>query len=232
MTPSIKDRFAFNYSAAFQEYVSPGSHESFERLAVDLGHAFSLYGKTTATPNFNGPDSCARTAADPKAACPKPAISRNLEGSVGFRFLLDESFVSSGNVVPFYFQPTLGGSDINGNSFLGSYADYRFRGPNLMLFRESFEHSLGKLPAGLIFMADEGEVAATRGGLGLGNLKHSFAAGITLHAGGFPVLSVLFAWGGNEGTHTLAQVNSSLLGGGGRRFIERAAQLHPGAPPP
>jgi hypothetical protein len=85
-----------------------------------------------------------------------------------------------------------------------------------MLFRESFVHSVGKLPAGFVFIADEGEVAATHGGLGLGNLRHSFAAGITLHAGGFPVLSVLFAWGGNEGTHTLAQVNGSLLGGGGR----------------
>ena len=85
-----------------------------------------------------------------------------------------------------------------------------------MLFRQSFEHSLGKLPAGFIFMADEGQVATTRGGLGFGNLVHSFAAGITLHAGGFPVLSVLFAWGGNEGTHTLAQVNGSLLGGSAR----------------
>jgi hypothetical protein len=65
-------------------------------------------------------------------------------------------------------------------------------------------------------MADEGQVAATRGGLGFGNLVHSFAAGVTLHAGGFPVLSVLFAWGGKEGTHTLAQVNQALLGGGGR----------------
>jgi hypothetical protein len=143
-------------------------------------------------------------------------MSENLEGSIAFRFLLTESFVPSGNAVPFYFQPTLGGSDINGNNFLPSYADYRFRAPNLMLFRESFEHSIGKLPAGFIFMADEGQVAATRGGLGFGNFVHSFAAGVTLRAGGFPVLSVLFAWGGNEGTHTIAQVNQSLLGGGGR----------------
>jgi hypothetical protein len=217
MTPSIKDRLAFNYAVTFQEYASPGSSSSFERLVVDLGHEFSLYGKSTPKPpNFNGPDSCARTDTDPKAACPKPAMSQNLEGSVAFRFLLDESFAPSGNAVPFYFQPTLGGSDINGDTFLPSYADYRFRGPNLMLFRESFEHSLGKLPAGFIFIADEGEVAATRGGLGFGNLVHSFAAGLTLHAGGFPVLSVLFAWGGNEGTHTLAQVNSALLGGSSR----------------
>jgi hypothetical protein len=216
LTPSWKDRFALNYAATLQEYASPGSSSSFSRLVLDLGHQFSLYGTSTAatTRDFNGPDSCSRTERiDP---CPKPAMTNNLEGSISFRFLLTESFVPSGNAVPFYFQPTLGGSDINGNSFLPSYADYRFRAPNLMLFRESFEHSIGKLPAGFILMADEGQVAATRGGLGFGNLVHSFAAGITLHAGGFPVLSVLFSWGGKEGTHTLAQVNQALLGGGGR----------------
>lgn len=221
LTPSWKDRFALNYSAAVQEYVSPGSDSSFNRLVLDLGHTFSLYGKFTAAQarGFNGPDSCALNDADPKNACPKPVMSENLEGSIAFRFLLTESFTPSGNVVPFYFQPTLGGSDINGNSFLPSYADYRFRAPNLMLFRESFEHSIGKLPAGFILMADEGQVAATRGGIGFGNLVHSFAAGVTLHAGGFPVLSVMFAWGGKEGTHTLAQVNQSLLGGGGRPLL-------------
>jgi hypothetical protein len=216
LTPSWRDRLALNYQATIQEYASPGSASSFNRLIVDLGHEFSLYGKSTPTSprEFNGPNSCSVSVSN--NACPKPTISENLEGSIAFRFLLNEAFVPSGNAVPFYFQPTLGGSDINGKNLLPNYADYRFRGPNLMLFRESFEHSLGKLPAGFIFQADQGQVAATRGGLGLGNLAHSFAAGVTLHAGGFPVLSVMFAWGGNEGTHTLAQVNSSLLGGGAR----------------
>ena len=31
-------------------------------------------------------------------------------------------------IVPFYFQPTLGGSDINGQRLLSGYDDYRFRG--------------------------------------------------------------------------------------------------------
>ena len=72
-----------------------------------------------------------------------------------------------GNVVPFYFQPTLGGSDINGNPSLSSYQDYRFRAPDVMFLRESFEHSIWNLPIGFTLMADEGKVALTRGGLGL-----------------------------------------------------------------
>jgi hypothetical protein len=191
-TPSWKDRFALNYIATMQEYVSPGTGSSFNRLVVDLGHEYSIYGHSKPTPAFNGPNSCNPDRTD---ACPKPAMAQNLEGSINFRFLLNESYLPSGNAVPFYFQPTIGGSDINGNNILPSYADYRFRGPNLMLFRESFEHSLGKLPAGFIFMADQGAVSSTHGGLSVGNLVYSYAAGLTLRAGGFPVLSFMFAWG-------------------------------------
>jgi hypothetical protein len=39
--------------------------------------------------------------------------------------------------------------------------------------------------------------------------------GLTVRARGFPVLSVVFAWG-HEGTHILANVNNSLLGTSGR----------------
>ena len=121
-----------------------------------------------------------------------------------------------GNVVPFYFQPTLGGSDINGNPSLSSYQDYRFRAPNVLLLRESFEHSLWNLPVGFTFMADEGKVALTRGDLGSNPWLHSFSTGLTLRAGGFPQVFLLFSWGGTEGTHTIANVNTSLLGGSAR----------------
>jgi hypothetical protein len=84
--------------------------------------------------------------------------------------------------VPFYFQQTLGGSDINGALALGSYRDYRFRAPNLLLFQENFEHSIwGSFGLGL--MADQGRVALTRGDLGFSDLKHSFGGGLTLRAG-------------------------------------------------
>jgi hypothetical protein len=121
-----------------------------------------------------------------------------------------------GNVVPFYVQPTLGGSDINGNPSLTSYQDFRFRAPNVLLFRESIEHSIFSLPLGVAFMADEGKVALTRGDLSSNPWVHSFSAGLTLRAGGFPQVFLLFSWGGKEGTHTIANVNTSLLGGSAR----------------
>lgn len=118
-------------------------------------------------------------------------------------------------MVPFYFQPTLGGSDINGSSFLASYNDYRFRAPNLLLIRESFEHSIWG-PFGFSFLADQGKVALTRGNVNFNNLTHSFAGGFTIRAGGMPVVYFLFAWGGGESSHNIVSVDTSLLGGSTR----------------
>ena len=98
---------------------------------------------------------------------------------------------------------------------MSSFQDYRFRAPNILLLHESFEHSIWG-PLGFAFMADQGRVALTRGDIGFDHLKHSFATGLTLRAGGFPMVFLLFAWGGGEGTHTIANMNTSLLGGSSR----------------
>lgn len=213
-----KDVVRLNYSLGFQQYWTPGNGNfSFERLVVDLGHEFALYGTTTRIlqPRLaNGPDDC---ALDPVThpECPKASV-RNFEGSVGLRVLTALSMTPGGNVVPFYFQPTLGGADINGNPSLSSYQDYRFRAPNVLLVRESFEHSIWNWPVGFTLLADQGKIALTRGGLGSSPWLHSFSTGLTLRAGGFPQVYLLFSWGGREGTHTIADVNTSLLGGGTR----------------
>jgi hypothetical protein len=208
------DLFRLNYSAAYQQYFASNNF-TFQRITVDLGHEFVLHSKTRINePRLNnGPDACAIDTSTPR--CPKPYV-RNFEGSVGFRFLTALSMTPGGNIVPFYYQPTIGGSDINGNPSLSSYQDYRFRAPDVMFLRESFEHSIWNLPIGFTMMADEGKVALTRGGFGSSPWIHSFSTGLTLRAGGFPKVSLLFSWGGKEGTHTIANVNTSLLGGTSR----------------
>jgi hypothetical protein len=238
MRPVVFDDFLhLDYSLTYQQYLAAGSGFSFQRLTTNLSHEFAIYRKTTRIlipRDTNGPDECSvdRDSENPECTVDKfafnpecigdsnkpacKAITRDLQGSIGLRFFLAASMTPAGNVVPFYFQPTLGGSDINGNPSLASYQDYRFRAPNVMLVRQSFEHSLWNLPLGFTFMADEGKVALTRGELGSNPWLHSFSAGLTLRAGGFPQVFLLFAWGGNEGTHTIANVNTSLLGGSSR----------------
>jgi hypothetical protein len=217
--PVFGDHLQLNYLGSFQQFFAPSSSaNSFLRWTADLNHIFYLYGYTQSAPknaDATGPDECASNG----AVCPPVSHSRNLNGSIGVRFLLSESINSATSAVPFYFQQTLGGSDINGAMALGSYQDYRFRAPNLLLLQESFEHSIWG-PFGLKVMADQGRVGLTRGDLGFDHLKHSFAAGLTLRAGGFPMVSLMFAWGGPEGHHNIFNMNTSLLGGSSRPFLD------------
>jgi len=217
--PVIGDRLELNYAGSFQQFFAPSSStNSFQRWTADLNHTFYLYGYTKSAPkntDASGPDECAPNG----ATCPPVPHSRNLNGSIGVRLLLSESINSATSAVPFYFQQTLGGADINGAMALGSYQDYRFRGPNLLLLQECFEHSIWG-PFGLKFMTDQGRVALTRGDLGFDHLKHSLAAGLTLRAGGFPMVSLMFAWGGPEGHHNIFNMNNALLGGSARPLLD------------
>jgi hypothetical protein len=234
------DRLHLDYNLTYQQYIAPGNSTfSFQRLTTDLSHQFAIYKKTTRIilpRDTNGPDECSMDRDSENAECSVDKfaqhhecltvqgatssdckeLSRDLQGSFGFRVFSALSMTPGGDIVPYYFQPTLGGSDINGNPSLSSYQDYRFRAPNVLLIRENFEHSIGSLPLGVTFMIDEGKVAFTRGGLGSSPWLHSFSAGLTLRAGGFPQVYLLFSWGGNEGTHTIVNVNNSLLGGSTR----------------
>ena len=212
--PSLfRDNLRLNYQANFQEFYAPSSGQyNFQRWTIDLDHSIPIWSHTQfSPPPTNGPDECHSSSAD---ACPDVSYSRNLQGSIGVRLLLSESLNSSSATVPFYFQQTLGGSDINGAPALSSYQDYRYRAPNLLLLQERFEHSIWG-PLGFQFLADQGKVALTRNDIGFSHLKHTFAAGFTLRAGGFPMVQFLYAWGG-EGPHTIGSLNTSLLGGSAR----------------
>ena len=219
----FKDHFELNYGGNFQEFFAPSSSmNSFLRWTADLNHTYYLYGYTRAkrvNTDASGPDECTANGAASDAKCPKVPLTPNRSGFITARLLVSESINSATSAVPFYFQQTLGGADIDGNMSLGSYQDYRFRAPNLLLLQQSFEHSLWG-PFGFKFMTDEGRVALTRGDLGFSHLRHSFAAGLTLRAGGFPMVSLMFAWGGPEGHHNIFNMNSSLLGGSARPLLD------------
>ncbi len=199
------------YAAVFQEFVAVSdSHYSFERLNLDFLHDIPLHRGQRSAPvaEATGPD-------ESPASLNTNRYTYNREGTIEMEARIVESFTGNGSVVPFYFQPTLGGANIDGEKMLPSYADYRFPAPNLMLFRASIEHSIWG-PIGAMLMADTGKVALTRGDLGFSHLAHSYAAGLTIRAGGFPMVQLLFAWGGHEGTHNIAYINPVILGGGSR----------------
>jgi hypothetical protein len=219
-------RLHLDYDVALRPYIAvTDSHFTFARFTADLQHEFQFYGRGFPLQRANkGPDDCSGDSqSDPNSLDQVPArvktcstqYTRDKVGTIDVRFLTSLAGLTGSSGVPFYLQSTLGGSDINGISSLAAYTDYRFRAPDILLTSESFEHSLGKWPLGILLTADQGKVALAAGDLGSNPWVHTFGGGITLRAGGFPMVSVVFAWG-HEGTHVLANVNNALLGSSAR----------------
>jgi hypothetical protein len=119
-----------------------------------------------------------------------------------------EAYATGHNSIPFYVQPTLGGTDIENVDVLRSYRDYRFRGPNLVAFQGEYRHTVWG-PFAAFGFYDVGRVAMERSDIGLSHLRHSFGTGLLVQVGAFPVFKFYYAWGGNEGTHTTYTGNTN-----------------------
>ena len=77
-----------------------------------------LYGHSggAAARDFNSPNDCGTSPGASRC----PGVSRDRYGTVTARLLFVTSAAGAGRQVPLYFQPTLGGSDINGNDVMGT----------------------------------------------------------------------------------------------------------------
>jgi len=185
-----------DYGVKFQQFVAPADSEfSFRRLVIDVTNDLHLLKRFT----------------------PKNGSGTSEQfGTLELRGWLAQSIVPAGHSVPFYFQPTLGGGDIDKERTLASFADYRFRASNALLLRAQYEQPLPKFSfLGLVFRADTGKVADTRGDIDLSHLRHSFGTGVTLRVGNIPYVTLMYAWAGGEGHHTFADLNVSAISPGG-----------------
>lgn len=210
----VNDRLRLNYLGKLEQFAASDSRYSFRRWTADLGHDVPIYRRSALgdARAANTPNECAVGPTTPE--CPPVSWSRNRTGTIGFRFLMSKADSSPRSVVPFYFQQTLGGSNINGERILASYADYRFRGRHLMVLRQSLEHSLFG-PVGLWLAADQGRVGPDDG-RDFGKWRQSYTAGVTIRAGGIPFVMLTWATGGSEGSHVALTMSPTLLGGSSR----------------
>jgi len=212
--PSFKERLRLNYLATIQQFTSADEGGSFHRWTLDLQHEVPLYAAVPSRlpKDTNGPDECFESIGS--SGCPPVSYSPDREGTIGVRLLAMRSIASEGSAVPFYFQPTLGGSDINGQRLLAAFDDYRFRGPNLIVLQETVEHSIWG-PIGAYALFEQGKVTQAGEALGFDGLARSYAVGVTIRAGGFPLVNVTFAWGA-DGHRVIGSMDSTLLGGSAR----------------
>jgi hypothetical protein len=128
-------------------------------------------------------------------------------GTISATVRFVEAYAPAGNAIPFYLQPTIGGTDINNVDVLRSYADYRFRAPNLLTLQTEYERTIWG-PFALLGFHDVGRVAEQRSDIGIVHMRHSFGAGFIVQVGSLPIMKFYYAWAG-EGTHTTYTLNTN-----------------------
>jgi outer membrane protein assembly factor BamA len=94
---------------------------------------------------------------------------------IALRAAASTTQTTTGNQVPYYLLPDLGGSHT-----LRGYPTWRFRDRNRLALTGEFRWTAGPFVDMALF-ADAGKVAPTFEDLGLQDMKHSFGIGMTLH---------------------------------------------------
>ena len=136
-----------------------------------------------------------------------------IESSVlALRARVAGSDTSSGNVVPLYLLPSLGGSHS-----LRGYDDYRFRDRNELLLNAEYRFRLlSPLDAAVFY--DAGRVAARFGDLDLTRLRTSYGVGLRVHAKDRNLFRIDVGRS-NEGTRVLLSISDALRPGHGSIWI-------------
>jgi len=187
----------YNFSYGFYQDVDTG-HYSFRRFEAILDHRFY-----------------------PEKKKHGGVIEQNY---FFVRWRYSGSYTSGGNVVPFYLQETLGGSDIDNQPTLRAFKDYRFRGPHLLMVQTEYDRKVCGSCApckegivrtvcshlGLLLAYDAGNVAVRSSDLNFANLHQSFGGGISIYLGKDVVFRMAVALGGGEGTHSYFVIPSVL----------------------
>jgi len=100
-------------------------------------------------------------------------------GTIDVRSLVVVSRTGGVSVVPFYYQPTLGGSDIESRQTLRAFDDYRFRGPDLALLQLEYAFPISD-PLGAQVFYDAGTVGSSAGDLSPRHFRTDVGAGFTI----------------------------------------------------
>jgi hypothetical protein len=201
-------RVGFNSEIGFEKYQDTGSGRySFHRFRADfLG---KIYPETQTEPTAGGTT---------RRRQPKYDSVLYIAG----RF--SSANASGGNVIPFYLQETIGGSDIENIPTLRGFQDYRFRGPDLFSLQVQYERRLLPAPPrgsprpstlrsvagalGILAFYDTGQVATAASNLSFSDVRRSFGFGITFWSGEKVWFRAYVGLGSGEGRHTFVGITN------------------------
>ena len=111
------------------------------------------------------------------------------------RLFLSTSDPGTGETVPFYLMPALGGYDS-----LRGFRDYRFRGPHAILTQSEYRFEIWSgLDAALFY--DAGKVALRRGDLDFRRLEDAYGFGFRFNTDNGVILRIDAGFGSSDGKH-------------------------------
>jgi len=132
--------------------------------------------------------------------CPSlRSATRCSAGTVQLTASVVASYTAADHLVPFFFDPTLGGVNFQDVDTLRGFRDYRFRGPDMVLFQAEYRHPVWG-PVGVLSFYDVGNASLRPGDLSLSGMRHDIGAGVYLHAGNRELVRFYIAFGSGEGS--------------------------------
>ena len=123
------------------------------------------------------------------------------------RTVLSTAFPRS--AVPFYYQPTLGGTDIDGFDTLRGFTDYRFRAPSFWLGQAEYSrHAWGPIKWMLFY--DVGKVSPNIAHLNFVQVRQDWGPGATLVLLSHELLRAYAGFGGGEGVELALKLSQAF----------------------
>ncbi|HEY1759963.1 MAG TPA: hypothetical protein VGG72_31620 [Bryobacteraceae bacterium] len=119
-------------------------------------------------------------------------------GELDLRSHVVASRTGTDSLVPFYLQPTVGGSDIDSRPSLRAYPEYRFRSPDALFVQTDYFVSITD-PVGLLVFYDAGTVGPTFSSMSFAHLRQDAGVGVTLSLKGHVAAQGYLAWGAGHG---------------------------------
>jgi outer membrane protein assembly factor BamA len=108
---------------------------------------------------------------------------------------MSTSDADTGQTVPFYLMPYLGGRDT-----LRGFREYRFRGPHTLLLQAEYRYEIWSGLDGAFFY-DAGKVARQRSDLDLKHLEKDYGFGFRFNTDNGVVMRLDAGFGSSDGKH-------------------------------
>jgi hypothetical protein len=138
-----------------------------------------------------------RLLTDPKA--PVLKVTQQCDyGQIDLRSQLKGSFTGDGSEIPFYLEPTLGGSDMDSEVSLRGYPDYRFRDRDSFFLQSNYTVPVYD-PVGLLLFYEAGNVGPNVSSLTFRHFRQDAGLGATFSVLHNVIAQIYMAWGAGHG---------------------------------